>query len=85
MKKLKIKNSISRFIKCHILCARSAFIEKNAMAALQDSFTDLSKFTFHFFFNLLIVSVFRLFLKISELHCHVCFAIFCFVDINNII
>ncbi|CAF1003561.1 unnamed protein product [Rotaria sordida] len=42
MKKLKIKSSISRFIKCHILCARSAFIEKNAMAALQDSFTDLN-------------------------------------------
>lgn len=44
MKKLKIKTSFSRFIKCHILCARSAFIEKNAMAALQDSFNDLSKF-----------------------------------------
>lgn len=44
MKKLKIKSTVSRFIKCHILCARSAFIEKNAMAALQDSFNDLSKF-----------------------------------------
>ncbi|CAF1688882.1 unnamed protein product, partial [Adineta ricciae] len=43
MKKLKIKKKISRFIKCHILCARSAFIEKNALAALQDSFTDLMK------------------------------------------
>jgi hypothetical protein len=43
MKELKIKKRISRFIKCHIFCARSAFIEKNAMAALQDSFTDLSK------------------------------------------
>jgi hypothetical protein len=46
MTKLKIKKTISHFIKSHILCARSAFIEKNAMAALQDSFTDLSKFLF---------------------------------------
>jgi hypothetical protein len=44
MKKMHIKKSITHFIKYHILCARSAFIEKNAMAALQDSFTDLSKF-----------------------------------------
>lgn len=43
MQKSKLKKSLSRFIKRHILCARSAFIEKNAMAALQDSFTDLSK------------------------------------------
>lgn len=46
MKKLKLRKSVSHFIKSHILCARSAFIEKNAMAALQDSFTDLSKFFF---------------------------------------
>lgn len=43
MKKIKLKRSISRFIKIHILCARSAFIEKHAMQALNDSFTDLTK------------------------------------------
>jgi hypothetical protein len=58
MKKLKIKKSISRFIKCHILCARSAFIEKNAMAALQDSYSDLSKFLLHIYIIMLIASVF---------------------------
>jgi hypothetical protein len=46
MKKMNIKKSITRFIKYHILCAHSVFIEKNATAALQDSFTDLSKFIF---------------------------------------
>jgi hypothetical protein len=58
MKKLQIKKSISRFIKCHILCAHSAFIDKNAMAALQDSFSDLSKFLFHIYIVMLIASVF---------------------------
>ena len=48
MKKIKLKRSISRFIKIHILCARSAFIEKHAMQALNDSFTDLSKFLCQF-------------------------------------
>ena len=72
MKKLKIRKTISRFIKCHILCARSAFIEKNAMAALQDSFTDLSKFMFHIFINLFIVSV----LGFLKLYCNADFAIF---------
>ena len=43
MKKLKIKKSISHFIKSYIFCARSAFIEKNALTALQDSYTDLMK------------------------------------------
>jgi len=61
MKKLNIKKSITHFIKCHILCARSAFIEKNAMAALQDSFTDLSKFTFHIFLTYLLFQFFACF------------------------
>ncbi len=43
---MKIKKMFSRFIKHHILSTRSAFIEKNAMAALQDSYTDLSKSDF---------------------------------------
>ena len=46
MKKIKFEKSMSYFVKCHILCARSAFIEKNTMAALQESFNDLSKFFF---------------------------------------
>lgn len=43
MKKLRIKKTISHFIKSYIFCARSAFIEKNALTALQDSYTDLMK------------------------------------------
>lgn len=43
MKKFKIKKTISHFVKSYILCARSAFIEKNALTALQDSYTDLMK------------------------------------------
>ena len=43
MNKWKFRKSLSRFIKCHILCARSAFIEKSTNAALQESFNDLSE------------------------------------------
>lgn len=48
MNKWKFRKSLSRFIKCHILCARSAFIEKNTNTALQESFNDLSKSIRHF-------------------------------------
>lgn len=44
MKKRTLRKSISRFIKIHVLCARSAFIEKHAMSAMKDSFGDLSEF-----------------------------------------
>jgi hypothetical protein len=46
MKTGRIFKAFFRHVKSHILCTHSAFIEKNAMAALQDSFTDLSKLTF---------------------------------------
>ncbi len=46
MKTWKIFKSYSRDIKPHSFCTYSAFIEKNAMAALQDSYTDLSKLNF---------------------------------------
>lgn len=43
MNKWKFRKSLSRFIKCHILCARSAFIENSTDTALKESFNDLVK------------------------------------------
>jgi hypothetical protein len=53
MKTWRIVKSFSRHVKYSIFCAHSAFVEKNAMAALQDSYTDLSKFIF--FENIVVV------------------------------
>ena len=46
MKKLKFSKSLTRFIKCHLLCARSAMIEKNTISSLQESLNDLGKIFF---------------------------------------